>query len=191
MDELKLITINEEVAIPSNRVNVSYLLASTLANCPQATSSQSPQIGSMFLTVQERETRALGESAGRNPLKSGQCFLREVKNGQNYTVWNLWGRNPLKSGQCFLRFGRRIGQWFRDIPKSQSPQIGSMFLTLVKIELKHSPKLTPFVAIPSNRVNVSYKDEIQIHLFADTSQSPQIGSMFLTEGEGGRRNAVE
>ena len=41
--------------------------------------SQSPQIGSMFLTKNSQDCKTspvLGE-LGRNPLKSGQCFLPE------------------------------------------------------------------------------------------------------------------
>ena len=51
----------------------------------------------------------------------------------------------------------------------QSPQIGSMFPDLV--------------AIPSNRVNVSYFEELPDKKEMERrarSQSPQIGSMFLT-----------
>ena len=60
------------------------------------------------------------------------------------------GRNPLKSGQCFLlRSGKVYEVWV----ESQSPQIGSMFLT--KREEKMA-ELKLIVAIPSNRVNVSY-----------------------------------
>ena len=64
---------------------------------------------------------------------------------------------------------------------SQSPQIGSMFLTLY--DYLYEKGFTPsFVAIPSNRVNVSYhfwelRREVEINA---VSQSPQIGSMFLT-----------
>ena len=95
--------------------------------------SQSPQIGSMFLTYKKgpRKVRFL-ETVSRNPLKSGQCFL--LKNGKwiNVTqsdakpvaipsnrvnVSYTWqclrfkqisqnlSRNPLKSGQCFLQMG--------------------------------------------------------------------------------------
>ena len=64
----------------------------------------------------------------------------------------MLGRNPLKSGQCFLLCDSRV---------------------------MHNYSL---VAIPSNRVNVSYtfkpnKSYIAVWL---RSQSPQIGSMFLT-----------
>ena len=68
-------SISKQVAIPSNRVNVSY---STL---PLNIDNKLP---------------------GRNPLKSGQCFLLDggilkIKPAQA-------GRNPLKSGQCFLHY---------------------------------------------------------------------------------------
>ena len=65
------------------------------------------------------------------------------------------GRNPLKSGQCFLQISMKSG--LKTLKKSQSPQIGSMFLTRV-INIKEVPP------------------EFKIE-----SQSPQIGSMFLTK----------
>ena len=40
--------------------------------------------------------------SGRNPLKSGQCFLLDL-NGPADEGYISLGRNPLKSGQCFLR----------------------------------------------------------------------------------------
>ena len=92
------------VAIPSNRVNVSYLADSGVFNKKQI-------------------------EACRNPLKSGQCFLRILQGFKSFD-WSLRRRNPLKSGQCFLHnlcgtARKGILQGF----KSQSPQIGSMFLT--------------------------------------------------------------
>ena len=63
-------------------------------------------------------------------------------------------RNPLKSGQCFLLplSYNKINVY---LYSSQSPQIGSMFLTKRKVfpiwEVRGIN-----VAIPSNRVNVSY-----------------------------------
>ena len=64
---------------------------------------------------------------------------------------SLVSRNPLKSGQCFL------------------------LKPLGKVSFK------PNVAIPSNRVNVSYKMKVKRKLLLmRRSQSPQIGSMFLT-----------
>ena len=64
----------------------------------------------------------------RNPLKSGQCFLRLEKAKIEARKKGYSGRNPLKSGQCFLQTFTvlRIKE---PEAKSQSPQIGSMFLT--------------------------------------------------------------
>ena len=63
------------VAIPSNRVNVSYSLANTKRR-KNIIQSQSPQIGSMFLTMEySQNSRPIWLC--RNPLKSGQCFLQD------------------------------------------------------------------------------------------------------------------
>ena len=71
----QLLTFKEiPVAIPSNRVNVSY-------DC-------------------DMERKKECQKRGRNPLKSGQCFLLPVQ--KSYSVHTL-SRNPLKSGQCFLQ----------------------------------------------------------------------------------------
>ena len=40
---------------------------------------------------------------GRNPLKSGQCFLHLKEKIKEAIEFEEEGRNPLKSGQCFLR----------------------------------------------------------------------------------------
>ena len=64
-------------------------------------------------------------------------------------------RNPLKSGQCFLQ-----------VEKERVQKIAQ-----------------EYVAIPSNRVNVSYLMELLVikkEWVYYKSQSPQIGSMFLT-----------
>ena len=65
------------VAIPSNRVNVSYPKAKGLPILENImVSSQSPQIGSMFLTLKNGACMLIfAQTLGRNPLKSGQCFL--------------------------------------------------------------------------------------------------------------------
>ena len=120
--------------------------------------SQSPQIGSMFLTLSQIEVISpFGLRESRNPLKSGQCFL---------LFWAIFGllfysiksRNPLKSGQCFLLLlPCQIQIWRSEMIESQSPQIGSMFLT---------------------NYNMARQGKIQKK---GGSQSPQIGSMFLTE----------
>ena len=80
----------------------------------------------MFLTqTQTGFPLNFSSNVGRNPLKSGQCFLRRriLEKG----AYVCLGRNPLKSGQCFLQGGDKMKLW-------------------------RSVK----VAIPSNRVNVSY-----------------------------------
>ena len=89
------------VAIPSNRVNVSYLQEKGLSLEELEKMSQSPQIGSMFLT-DKMTSKKISVGRSRNPLKSGQCFLRKqsLKKCKRFIVS---GRNPLKSGQCFLR----------------------------------------------------------------------------------------
>ena len=66
----------------------------------------------------------------RNPLESGQCFLRSRVLALETQLEGRPGRNPLESGQCFLH---------KDI---LLVQVGS--------------GLNSYVAIPSNRVNVSY-----------------------------------
>jgi len=66
----------------------------------------------------------------------------------------LYSRNPLKSGQCFLLSG---------------------------LEPDETVMVLAEVAIPSNRVNVSYDSYSGYKKRGiDWSQSPQIGSMFLT-----------
>ena len=83
----------------------------------------------MFLTLGV-ETKGLQfeEPVGRNPLKSGQCFLPELQDLFIPEYGELEGRNPLKSGQCFLH----------------------------STAYAKRPQLKKEVAIPSNRVNVSY-----------------------------------
>ena len=100
-------------------------------------------------------------------------------------------------------------KWRKDLPESQSPQIGSMFPTRDAIAYYYWDgeseevaipsnrvnvsylmwlwKVKKFfviktVAIPSNRVNVSYIYEVKSieYVFPFKSQSPQIGSMFPT-----------
>ena len=67
------------------------------------------------------------------------------------------GRNPLKSGQCFLR---------------------------TYYDNYNNKRHLLIVAIPSNRVNVSYRETKKVIILktVSESQSPQIGSMFLTDG---------
>ena len=92
--------------------------------------SQSPQIGSMFLTPLDAQQMGITMDTGRNPLKSGQCFLRKKKEqtktvrqwSQSPQIGSMFltekeeemrkkkeqSRNPLKSGQCFLRRSKKV-----------------------------------------------------------------------------------
>ena len=64
--------------------------------------SQSPQIGSMFLTKFQYKYFKKSIALGRNPLKSGQCFLLVTVQIDEFSPKEGIRRNPLKSGQCFL-----------------------------------------------------------------------------------------
>ena len=92
----------------------------------KALASQSPQIGSMFLTFYKAWNIILKRLESRNPLKSGQCFLL------------TWGF--LRGRRLFLRVA---------IPSNR-----------VNVSYGDGWREVPFfeeiVAIPSNRVNVSY-----------------------------------
>ena len=72
-----------KVAIPSNRVNVSHKMKAIIdAHFLPECQSQSPRIGSMFLTTETVSKEMKEGIEGRNPLESGQCFsrVRELKN---------------------------------------------------------------------------------------------------------------
>ena len=127
---------------------------------------------------------------GRNPLKSGQCFL--LKNGQLCGSLHHGGRrNPLKSGQCFLQGksvpGKPVQRHRRNPLKS-----GQCFLLLQILSTgKVSPRpcRNPLksgqcflhirngfiiaetdnldVAIPSNRVNVSYSTHLFLRIIGN------------------------
>ena len=90
----------------------------------------------MFLTCQKSEIVTNARRRGRNPLKSGQCFLRDEMKMQALRFLHLYlsqspqigsmfltlairynikadkeieGRNPLESGQCFSPRGNSRG----------------------------------------------------------------------------------
>ena len=87
----------QHVAIPSNRVNVSYAY---------------------------KEIKELYEKKRRNPLKSGQCFLRRAISQLSQEAEG-YCRNPLKSGQCFLQHP----SFFTHYRKLNTPFAGtSLFL---------------------------------------------------------------
>ena len=73
----------------------------------------------------------------RNPLKSGQCFL--LRRVAIVESFKEAGRNPLKSGQCFLHFCHFLLIYPEDI----------------------------IVAIPSNRVNVSYSTHLFLRIIGN------------------------
>ena len=118
------------------------------------------------------------EKRSRNPLKSGQCFLRRWLDIRR--SFKIGGRNPLKSGQCFLHGAK----WWH-----QTTVVMSVAIPSNRVNVSYNETVEGFgidkmvrVAIPSNRVNVSYADldvveEVPVE---GKSQSPQIGSMFLT-----------
>ena len=93
----------------------------------------------------------------RNPLKSGQCFLQERELSKN-------GKKKLRSqspqiGSMFLTGVNILLLNIAKTTESQSPQIGSMFLTrMVATKTSYEEAL---VAIPSNRVNVSYSTYLE------------------------------
>ena len=138
------------VAIPSNRVNVSYSFPLARLFCLNEGVSQSPQIGSMFLTLKKGKEEGSKMKIGRNPLKSGQCFLLCICLLKTNWSWSV----AIPSNRVNVSY---VCAWCKRVigekRGSQSPQIGSMFLT----EKKHGKKqFASQVAIPSNRVNVSY-----------------------------------
>ena len=116
--------------------------------------SQSPQIGSMFLTSEKHFINLCCKKIrGRNPLKSGQCFLREIEELKKRNRTHK-GRNPLKSGQCFLLRRVMANKAFRK------------------------------VAIPSNRVNVSYFTRLSETMIASVCRNPlKSGQCFLRKNK--------
>ena len=95
----------QRVAIPSNRVNVSYqCLGRIMQWC-------------------------LGAQARRNLLKSGQCFLPgEVKVTKKDDVLVFRSQSPQIGSMFLTTRGLDLNQLYF-LMWSQSPQIGSMFLT--------------------------------------------------------------
>ena len=91
--------------------------------------------GQCFLQKYQSFGKDFKRERRRNPLKSGQCFLLLcVFQGKRKTKLCLPCRNPLKSGQCFLH--SYCALWIKVKKESQSPQIGSMFPTLLEKSLK-------------------------------------------------------
>ena len=92
--------------------------------------SQSPQIGSMFLTFKGRPKMDEKRIIGRNPLKSGQCFLHgKGYKPQDMTTMFYYVAIPSNRVNVSYHAKEWAGLILGPDEKSQSPQIGSMFLT--------------------------------------------------------------
>ena len=91
--------------------------------------SQSPQIGSMFLTFLENiaKMKTFETEVAIPSNRVNVSYFPNLKTATGST-WLKWGRNPLKSGQCFL-LCEVCAEKYCAHGGSQSPQIGSMFLT--------------------------------------------------------------
>ena len=111
------------VAIPSNRVNVSYLL------------SRFALERTYYVAIPSNRVNVSYKDIGKVRFKPNRC------------------RNPLKSGQCFLRVYNYMGitQLFDEVAIPSNRVNVSYRLVDTGKELKIN-----LVAIPSNRVNVSY-----------------------------------
>ncbi len=170
--------------------------------------SQSPQVGSMFPTVEKNWEDMTIVIKGRNPLKSGQCFLPlknnewerkatsklsqspqvgsmfPTKTSTSYRRWALrfTCRNPLKSGQCFLpRCSMKI-----------TIEEEKVAIPSSRVNVSYSETLNftigtfqPSVAIPSSRVNVSYLQAVTARMLARPfrGRNPlKSGQCFLLNG---------
>ena len=90
-----------KVAIPSNRVNVSYVVCLTKSRLKLWKRSQSPQIGSMFPT--SRFEKAGIDKIARVAIPSNRVNVSYSHYCYHSTTRKKISRNPLKSGQCFLQ----------------------------------------------------------------------------------------
>ena len=141
------------VAIPSNRVNVSYARPyRSKASKAAGTSSQSPQIGSMFLTIEERLTIRTQDGVAIPSNRVNVSYLNYLPFSVAQLGKKLVAIPSNRVNVSYLEVERYLKKEFQE---SQSPQIGSMFLTKQIWFKSLNPCFTQ-------------------------SQSPQIGSMFLT-----------
>ena len=173
------VMIGGAVAIPSNRVNVSY--ARDLYPILPTRVYQNVAIPSNRVNVSYRIDKECEKKdvnrSCRNPLKSGQCFLHNQK-GKHPNLFICRCRNPLKSGQCFLLILACNYPEIDAVVAIPSNRVNVSYME----RRSESDWVANSVAIPSNRVNVSYKGrrgEMPL-LPRRRSQSPQIGSMFPT-----------
>ena len=152
------------VAIPSKRVNVSYKRVSIgmMLATPFMT-SQSPQSGSMFLTC-NRRIKLWMHSAVAIPSKRVNVSYIDWHSASD-AVWDaLWSQSP-QSGSMFLTYTMHCQIMNGLESLSQSPQSGSMFLTYPRLGL--DPDKFFGVAIPSKRVNVSYSTPLFLRIIGN------------------------
>ena len=119
--------------------------------------SQSPQIGSMFLT-RKKESKIMSSvvnvaiPSNRVNVSYPRPFHSNADSDCSFSC-----RNPLKSGQCFLPFMGDFRRWLASVLSVAIPsnRVNVSYLKKKKKLINLLKKLE--VAIPSNRVNVSYE----------------------------------
>ena len=177
---------------PQSRVNVSYFLEKDVRH-----------------VAPWRAGVAIPSKSGHHSLHNnndrpcdGACpYAVSIPSNRVITLYNDRGRrrhdpcSPSQSPQSrvitlYLVIGFFVGMSSFCL-LSQSPQ--SRVITLYGLIVVGISRITGIiVSIPSNRVNLSYDDEALAGKRSFQSQSPQIGSMFLTqEGEQLRSKHVE
>ena len=117
-------------------------------------------------------------------------FLTTVQRKRNTRRGN-WSRNPLKSGQGFLLVNEG---WLNGKGCQVAIPSNRVKVSYFKKEANKHRLFLNSVAIPSNRVKVSYCPSCGAFIMSDGritgSQSPQIGSRFLTRFWAYRRYAI-
>jgi len=145
------------VAIPSNRVNVSYLVLETqLEGRPDLSGVAIPsnRVNVSYMHMHRRGNQRMASQVAIPSNRVNVSYIRLT----SYNLHGAWPLVAIPSNRVNVSYFSTIRTdrlYFR-LSLSQSPQIGSMFLT------------------PSARTK---KDG---HVWCYASQSPQIGSMFLT-----------
>ena len=102
----------------------------------------------------------------RNPLKSGQCFLPKLIVITLLVMGLMRSRNPLKSGQCFLLQGlsfAEIGKILGIHVAIPSNRVNVSY----EAEVDANKVTVGKVAIPSNRVNVSYSTHLFLRIIGN------------------------
>ena len=129
-----------------------------MRNCPAPRGGQD----TMFLTPKRCFCLCLLQCMkSRNPLKSGQCFLQKWKLHVDICSDPV----AIPSNRVNVSYADFVQGFLGEKTMSQSPQIGSMFLTLC-IAIR-SDGVVLRVAIPSNRVNVSYSTHLFLRIIGN------------------------